>query len=295
MTTQPDTALERIPISPIPAVNVAVVPQRSPLRYPGGKTWLIPHIRAWLSSLNPKPQLLAEPFAGGAIASLTAVMENMTSRSLMAEIDPEVAAFWQAVLNHSDELIDRIQRFIPTRESIAQLVYDGADDIVSRGFRTLALNRARHGGILAHGAALTRIGESGKGVASRWYPETIIRRIRAIADYAGRIDFRHADGLEIIEQLPAGLQSRTAIFADPPYTAAGKQAGNRLYNHNSLDHSGLFHRLAQSEADFLMTYDQSPEIIELTRSYGFHAKRVQMKNTHHAQIWELVITRRPAF
>ncbi|MYH89126.1 MAG: hypothetical protein F4125_11305, partial [Acidimicrobiaceae bacterium] len=26
------------PISPIPAVNVASVPQRSPLRYPGGKT-----------------------------------------------------------------------------------------------------------------------------------------------------------------------------------------------------------------------------------------------------------------
>ena len=36
------------PFSSIPAVNVAEVPQRSPLRYPGGKTWLIPHIRAWL-------------------------------------------------------------------------------------------------------------------------------------------------------------------------------------------------------------------------------------------------------
>lgn len=26
-------------------VNVASVPQRSPFRYPGGKTWLVPHIR----------------------------------------------------------------------------------------------------------------------------------------------------------------------------------------------------------------------------------------------------------
>ena len=31
-------------------VNVASVPQRSPFRYPGGKTWLIPHIRRWLTS-----------------------------------------------------------------------------------------------------------------------------------------------------------------------------------------------------------------------------------------------------
>ena len=31
-------------------VNVASVPQRSPFRYPGGKTWLVPHIRRWLGS-----------------------------------------------------------------------------------------------------------------------------------------------------------------------------------------------------------------------------------------------------
>ena len=29
-------------------VNVASVPQRSPFRYPGGKTWLVPVVRQWL-------------------------------------------------------------------------------------------------------------------------------------------------------------------------------------------------------------------------------------------------------
>jgi hypothetical protein len=29
-------------------VNVASVPQRSPFRYAGGKTWLIPKIQQWL-------------------------------------------------------------------------------------------------------------------------------------------------------------------------------------------------------------------------------------------------------
>ena len=57
------------PVSPIPAANVASVPQRSPLRYPGGKTWLIPHIRAWLGGMDARPRLLIEPFAGGAIVS----------------------------------------------------------------------------------------------------------------------------------------------------------------------------------------------------------------------------------
>jgi len=30
-------------------INVASVPQRSPFRYPGGKTWLIPTVRQWLN------------------------------------------------------------------------------------------------------------------------------------------------------------------------------------------------------------------------------------------------------
>jgi DNA adenine methylase len=43
-------------------VNVASVPQRSPFRYPGGKTWLIPTIREWLRQDNNKKSLI-EPFA----------------------------------------------------------------------------------------------------------------------------------------------------------------------------------------------------------------------------------------
>ena len=295
MLSKLDTNLERIPVSPIPAVNVATVPQRSPLRYPGGKTWLIPHVRAWLAGMNPKPELLVEPFAGGAIVSLTAVMEGWAARCLMSEIDPDVAAFWQAALHHGEELIDRVQRFVPTRENVAQLHHDVPYGIVSQGFRTLVLNRTRRGGILANGASLTRIGEAGKGVASRWYPETISSRIRAIGKYADRIDFHNADGLEILEQSAITPNCSTAVFIDPPYTAAGKGAGKRLYNHNVIDHPALFHCLAQGEANFLMTYDQSPEIIGLTRKYGFHAMRVNMKNTHHAKLWELLITRHSVF
>ena len=295
MPTELDAALEGIPVSPIPAVNVSTVPQRSPLRYPGGKTWLVPHVRAWLSSITPRPELLVEPFAGGAIVSLTAVMEGWVERCSMWEIDPDVAAFWNAALYHSEELIDCIRAFIPTRESIACLDGSFPDSVVAHGFRTLVLNRTRRGGILANGAALARVGEAGKGVASRWYPETISRRIRAIARFADRIDFSEADGLEALSSTDDEATCRKAIFVDPPYTASGKGAGKRLYNHYQIDHQYLFRLLSQSESDFLMTYDQSPEIVGLTLTHGFHVNRVSMKNTHHAQTWELLITRRPVF
>ena len=46
-------------------VNVASVPQRSPFRYPSGKTWLVPYIRDWLRHNKTRPARLIEPFAGG--------------------------------------------------------------------------------------------------------------------------------------------------------------------------------------------------------------------------------------
>ena len=51
------------------------------------------------------------------------------------------------------------------------------------------LNRTRRGGILAPGASLNRTGENGKGIASRWYPETIIDRLNEIENHAARIGF----------------------------------------------------------------------------------------------------------
>ena len=76
----------------------------------------------------------------------------------------------------------------------------------------------------------------------------------------------------------------------------GRQAGGkRLYAHNEIDHPRLFEMLAGSGADFLMTYDRTPEIESLIDRHGFHAVRVLMKNTHHARIPELVITPRPVF
>ncbi len=284
-----------IPFSAIPAVNVASVPQRSLLRYPGGKTWLVPHIRAWLGSLRPEPSVLLEPFVGGGIISLTAVMEGLVSRCLMAEIDRDVAAFWHAILRHRPELNERIRAFKPTRESVADLVQTVPTNVMEHGFRTLVLNRTRRGGILAPGAALSKSGENGRGVASRWYPDTLIRRLNTIGDYVDQITFCETDGVQLLEAVLTVGRGDIAVFVDPPYTAGGKKAGARLYSHSDLDHERVFAALNRSNANFLMTYDFSPEIVALVSKYDFCAVKVRMKNTHHDTLTELVITPIPMF
>ena len=281
------------PTSRIPAVNVACVPQRSPLRYPGGKTWLIPHIREWLTHTNPS--ILIEPFAGGGIVSLTAVMEELVDQAVMVEIDHDVAAFWHAALRNGHDMASCILGFSPTRKTLREWEKTKPYDVDEHGFRTLVLNRTRRAGILAQGASYMRNGENGKGLLSRWYPETLARRLADIHDYVSKIVFCEGDGMRLLPPLLHGWGKRAAVFLDPPYTAGGKKAGTRLYANNTIDHAGLFSLLAKRKSTFLMTYDEAPEIVELVQEHGFHAVRVEMRNAHNTRMRELVITRESLF
>lgn len=284
------------PVSRVPVVNVATVPQRSPLRYPGGKTWLIPHIREWLGETTP--EILIEPFAGGAIVSLTAVMEDLVRSAIMIEIDRDVAAFWRAALDEGATLQDWLRQFDPTRERLRELERTPPATVIEHGWRTLVLNRTRRGGVLAPGASFSRNGENGRGVRSRWYPETLAKRLAAIQPYAEaeRLVFLEGDGLKILPVLLRGWGRSAAVFLDPPYTAdGGKRAGSRLYAHATIDHARLFSVLADADANFLMTYDAAPEIVDLVQHHGFHTVGLSMKNGHHNLMSELVITSDPLF
>lgn len=273
-----------------PVVNVASVPQRSPFRYPGGKTWLVPRIRQWLASPPSKPRLFLEPFAGGAIVGLTVAFEQLADKVLLIELDEDVGSVWQTILSDdADWLARRILHFKLTTETAQALVDQVPTSTRDRAFRTIVRNRTLHGGILAPGSRFVRSGESGRGIVSRWYPTTLARRIRAIAAIRERIEFRLGDGLTALQ---ACVQHKNTVsFIDPPYTAGGKNAGRRLYVHHSLDHAALFSTMAGAEGDFLMTYDKAEELELLAQQHGFATRVVAMKNTHHAVLSELLIGR----
>ncbi len=271
-------------------VNVASVPQRSPFRYPGGKTWLVPHIRAWLKSLPSRPALFCEPFAGGGIVSLTVGFEKLADAIVMIELDDDVAAVWKTIFDGDAQwLIDRIQGFELSVEAVRGELAQSAPTLRQRAFNTILKNRTFHGGILAHGSGLLKNGENGKGIKSRWYPETLGRRISNIAEIRQRFMFLQADGIGIARERMH--QPETVFFFDPPYTAGGKgkRAGRRLYAHSELDHEQLFETASGVAGDFLMTYDNDPEVIALAKQQGFDVELVAMKNTHHSEMTELLI------
>ncbi|NLF41763.1 MAG: DNA adenine methylase [Bacteroidales bacterium] len=265
-------------------VNVASVPQRSPFRYPGGKTWLIPIIRQWLSQEKKVGQLI-EPFAGGGIVSLTAAFENLADQILMAELDNEVASVWEIILNGKNEwLADKILNFNLSVDNINRELNNPDKETHDLAFCTILKNRVFHGGIIAKGSGMLKKGENGKGIASRWYAKTLSERIRAINSVKHKITFSQTDAFQLIEQ---NLQNKNAFFfIDPPYTIAGK----RLYTHFEINHEKLFQHINQLQGKFMLTYDDAEEIRTLANKYNFPFRTIPMKTTHHLEKNELIIS-----
>jgi DNA adenine methylase len=269
-------------------VNVASVQKLSPFRYPGGKTWLIPQICKWIRSLRFIPKIFIEPFAGGGIASLTAANEGLAEHIIMVEIDDEIASVWKTVFyGDVDWLIHRIISFNMSVENVNSILSVNYATNEEKAFKTIIKNRTFHGGILAKGSGLIKYGEKGKGINSRWYPQTLAKRLNHIKKLRNKITFIQGNGLEVIKD---NVSKNNVFFFDPPYTAGGKRAGSRLYNHHVLDHELLF-SLSNCIEHFLMTYDISKEIENLAQKYDFSIKKIPMKNTHNQEMKEFIISK----
>lgn len=267
-------------------VNVSSIPQRSPFRYPGGKTWLVPYVRRWLLARPRRPARMVEPFAGGAIISLTAAFEALAGQVLFSEMDGGVGAVWKVVLNGRAEwLAKEIERFDLTEKRVRAVLGRAATTVPELAFQTLLRNRVQRGGIMAPGAGLVKTGEANRGLAARWYPETLARRIREINTQKERLVFTQGDGLALMAE---HAEDQEAVFyVDPPYTVAAK----RLYTCWQVDHEALFAQMQRVRGDFLMSYDNTTEVRELAARFGFVTRPIAMKNTHHEKMTELLIGR----
>jgi len=267
-------------------VNVAAVSHLSPFRYPGGKTWLVPRVLQWLRSQNPRPAEFAEPFAGGAIVSLSALFHNLVQKIVLIEKDADVAAVWSVIIYGDGlRLANEILSFDLTLESVRNLLAREPRDEYERAFSTVVRNRVQRGGILAAGASMLNKGENGRGIRSRWYPNTLRKRIEGIVHTRQDISFLRGDGIEFIRY--NSHRRDTAFFIDPPYTVAAR----RLYRHSEVDHCELFKVAQTIKGDFLMTYDNTDHIRSLAKEFGFQTALVAMKNTHHEIMKELLVGR----
>ena len=280
----PPSGAGRFPPCPLPVPNARQVPQRSPLRYPGGKSRLIPHLRAWLAARAREsggpPRRLVEPFAGGGVIALTTAAENLAHHVLMGDSDPEIAHLWRTALGRGDALANAVKAHRPDREPPPQ---DDRDPVL-RALGTLVRNRTTYNGDLTR-----RAGRSTPN-HYRWYGATIADRVAGVHALRSRISFRKADWTETAA--PHKDDPGAVLFIDPPYRRKGK---HRLYSHARVDHEKLFAFLRAARNDFLMTCEDCDDTATLVRGHGFTAVSVNMTNAAHRESRELLITRSAVF
>ena len=136
-------ALSRTSAVPVKPTNVSQVRQLSPFRYPGGKTWCVPEVRRWLAAL-PRAGIFIEPFAGGAVTGLTVAMEDLADHVVISEIDADVSAVWQIVIDGKnaefDWLCKEILSFKLSRRSVERVLRTEPSSQVHFAFRTILKN-----------------------------------------------------------------------------------------------------------------------------------------------------------
>ena len=268
----------------------------SPLRYPGGKAALGPFLAETIALNGLADCAYFEPFAGGAGAALWLLRNGIVSEAHINDLDPCVAAFWQAAVHEPARFADAI---MSVKLDVAEWkrqrdIYEGGDASppFELGFATFYLNRCNRSGVLSGAGPIGGYGQTGKWkIGARFYRESLAKRVEELGQMADRIHLSNLDARRfLMDNLPRGRgRSRVFAYLDPPYW----ENGGRLYlNHfQPDDHAALAEYVQRQRAlKWVMSYDDTPPIERLYAQANVHrlSWRYNMNDPRSAE--ELLIS-----
>ncbi len=183
------------------SVSTKFKKQLSPLRYPGGKSKLIPYLS---TLLNPdKCKTIISPFVGGGSFELALLESGIAQKLMLNDLDYGIYSLWWCMLYSPEALIDRINSFKPTHKAFFE-----AQKLIKTDYRnlnmieaawiTLMVNRLAFSGI-ARANPLGGINGSKEQLMARWNPDTLIKRIYKIHSMAENIEIHCQQATTFIE------------------------------------------------------------------------------------------------
>lgn len=241
----------------------------SPLRYPGGKSAMADLLGAIRNLNGLGNRAIAEPFAGGAGASLKLLFLEETTKIYINDADPAVHDFWWSVVHMHGPFLKML---LKKRVSIAEWrrqrdIYRTSRRVsrLCRGFATFYLNRCNRSGIIINGGPIGGIKQSGKWkINARFNKEELWARCEKVAEFGERISISCKDGIKFIRELDS---KSTFFFIDPPYYAKGPLL--YLNGLNASYHAALAIQLkAMDSAAWILTYDDCKEIRKLYKHWA---------------------------
>jgi len=241
-----------------------------------------------LISSNLSGRQLIEPYAGSASVSLGLVESKIAKSAIIGEQDPLLYAFWNCVLERTDEFLERFHELPITLETWHKLrpllgVKDPRQhqDFVLLGIAGLFFNRANFSGILNGGPIGGMKQASQYKIDCRTNKDEITCRILDVAALNDRIEVYFGDAISLIKS--HGNKSTAIFYIDPPYYIQGENLYRYFYRIG--DHKRLAESLAKCKGHWLVSYDDH-HIIEFLyqdffiRRHGFkYSARTPKKHT----------------
>lgn len=242
----------------------------SPLRYPGGKSAMAGLLGAIRDANDLSHTRLAEPFAGGAGASLSLLYLERTGSILINDADRSIHDLWWSLTHRTQQFLQKLQK---TRVSMAEWkrqreIYRSTSRTsrLDRGFAAFYLNRCNRSGIIMNGGPIGGVAQKGEWkIDARFNREELLSRCARIGEYRSRIAVSGKDGIEFI---CSNIDGKTFFFIDPPYYEKGQTLYLNAIDHDYHERLALTLRTKYDEP-WVLTYDDCPEI---RRMYAGWAK-----------------------
>ncbi|WP_025090298.1 DNA adenine methylase [Brucella intermedia] len=248
----------------------------SPLRYPGGKSSLLPMVSELLRINGLSQQPYAEPYAGGCGLALDLLFGGHVSEIHINDVDPSIWSFWHSVLFQTVELVDMIEKTpVTVEEWQKQKEIQAAPskaDTLSLGFATFFLNRTNRSGIIKGAGMIGGIQQNGNyKIDCRYNKSNLIRRILRISKYKELIFLTNMDALDFMLNKDGAIPAETFFCIDPPYFNKGSSLYTSFYGPS--DHAGVADLVMKLDHPWIVTYDNVQEVRDLypdQKKYAFN-------------------------
>ncbi|MHB1439982.1 MAG: DNA adenine methylase [Cuniculiplasma sp.] len=242
-------------------------PTVTPLRYPGGKTWLLDYVKEFIKFHKLELKAIIEPYAGSASVSIGLLREGLVDKAYICEKDPLIVAFWNAVLNQNEEFVEFIQSLEVSLETWLSfkkyLIFDSVHkyNTVELAGAFLFFNRTNYSGIIKGGPLGGKKQQSSYKFDCRFNREKIIEKIQGLHNLEGRLHVAEVDGISFMQRITSGTAENLLFYVDPPYYGAGRELYRYFFTDG--DHENLSIFLKKLEHPWLLSYDDAEFIRDL--------------------------------
>ncbi|CFX15431.1 Adenine modification methylase, M.EcoRV-type [Syntrophomonas zehnderi OL-4] len=243
---------------------------RSPLRYPGGKSSITPLIKLILSKKDNRTTTYIEPFAGGAGVAINLLLDGVVDNIVINDYDKAIYSFWRALKEQTDDLISLIEDTpVNIEEWYKQkAIYSTSNRKYSLelGFATFFLNRTNRSGILNAGPIGGYSQSDFYKIDARYNKPMLVERIQSIATKKKSIFIYNKEVRSFLTQILPKFQENAFIYFDPPYFVNGKRLYKNFFVEN--DHVDIARSIEQNvTCDWVMTYDDETRIRSIYSNY----------------------------